>query len=55
VRLPNKWMKLTERDSLGGSWRDRPSVIESRSAAYPPCSTDLPESATLCKADGEAG
>jgi len=37
-QLANKRMKLTKRSALGGSWPRRAGVMESRFAAYPPCS-----------------
>jgi len=41
--LANKGMKLTKRGLLGGSRHTWSGIMESRFAAYAPCSADSPE------------
>jgi hypothetical protein len=41
--LPNKGMKLTKPDDLGGSWPRQVGVVEPRFAAYDQCSAGTME------------
>jgi hypothetical protein len=47
--LHNKGMKLSTPEYLGGSWQDRPFVIESGFAAYAQCSADTLEIERRCR------